>query len=58
MGAVQTERLNRLNVYAEKLRLRLSGAVPEKFKNRPKEFKDMIENDLRKTMITIESLKG
>lgn len=51
------DRLNRLLVYAEKLRQRLTGAVPEKYKNRPEIFKQMIEIDLKKTEATITKLR-
>lgn len=52
------DRINRLQVYADMLKSRLTGGVPEKHKDSPESFKQMIEIDLKKTLDTIAKLKG
>lgn len=53
-----TEKINRLQVYAEMLRNRLTGGIPEKHKNSPESFKQMIQIDLAKTEAKIRELRG
>ncbi len=53
---MSNDRLQRLKVYAENLEARLKGAVPAKHAKSPETFKQMIEIDLRKTRLMIESL--
>lgn len=57
MSKSNAERVVRLQIYADKLRTRLTGGVPERHRNAPEEFKRMIDIDLQKTMATIEKLK-
>lgn len=52
------ERIARLTTYAEALKQRLVGGVPEKHKDSAAGFKQMLEIDLKKTLDTIERLKG
>ncbi len=52
------ERINRLQTYADNLKARLTGSVPEKHKNSPESFKQFIEIDLKKTLAKIQELKG
>lgn len=52
------ERIVRLTTYAEGLKHRLSGEIPSKHKAAPEAFRSMVETDLRKTLATIEKLKG
>ena len=52
------EKINRLKTYAENLRSRLTGGIPEKHKNSPEGFKQMIEIDLKKTEAKIKELQG
>jgi len=52
------ERINRLQTYADNLKNRLSGPVPEKHKSSPEGFKQMVEIDLKKTLAKIQELKG
>jgi hypothetical protein len=55
--AKHDERIARLEVYAANLKTRLTSPVPDKHKNSPESFKQMIETDLRKTLATIDKLK-
>ena len=58
MATNNGERIARLNVYVEKLQYRLSAPVPPRHKDSAKEFKAMLETDLKKTLMTIDSLKA
>lgn len=53
-----SERISRLQVYAEGIKQRLSGPVPPKHKDTAAGWKQMLEIDLKKTLDTIERLRG
>ncbi len=57
MATNNDERINRLKVYAENLEQRLKGAVPARHKDTAAGWKQMLEIDLKKTRIMIESLR-
>lgn len=52
------EKINRLLIYAEGLKARLTGGIPPKHANAPEAFKQMIEIDLKKTEAKIRALRG
>lgn len=56
--ANNTEKINRLETYVDGLKTRLSGKVPEKHKDSPESFKQMLEIDLKKTQAMLNKLKG
>jgi hypothetical protein len=61
MGTQPNEKLNRLQAYADSIKQRLHGAIPEKHaksEGSKAAFKQMLEIDLRKTMDQINKLKG
>jgi hypothetical protein len=51
------DKIQKLQIYAEKLKQRLSSTVPEKHKHRPEIFKEILRIDLKKTEQRIEKLR-
>lgn len=52
------DKINRLTVYADMLRNRLQSGIPPRHKDSPETFKQMLEIDLKKTLLMIEKLRG
>lgn len=53
-----SERIARLETYAANLKARLTGGIPEKHKDAPEQFKQMVQIDLAKTEAKIRELRG
>lgn len=46
-----------LTKYAENLKVRLAGKIPPRYEKNPEAFRQMLEIDLRKTLLKIEQLR-
>lgn len=54
---MSTERVARLEKYVTDLRARLAGDVPPRHKDSVKEWKQMLEIDIKKTQMEIDRIK-
>jgi hypothetical protein len=55
---IRAERITKLKKYAEHVKARIAGGIPESHKYRAKEFRAWLDLDLKRTLKKIESLGG
>jgi hypothetical protein len=56
MTKSDADKVKRLKVYVQHIKDRLDGAIPDKHKDHPNQFKAFLKNELRIAQNTIDTL--